>query len=1271
MQFIPRGPEVPDSLLQAHEEGRVVFFCGAGISYPAGLPGFRGLVEKVYELAGTGFTDIEREAFEGEQYDATLDLLERRFPGQRLAVRRYLTQALNPKLRRKGATDTHASLLTLASDREDALRLVTTNFDRIFHTAAKRLGSKFQTYAAPMLPIPKKSRWNGLVYLHGLLPPRQDDDALNRLVITSGDFGLAYLTERWAARFVSELFRNYVVCFVGYSINDPVLRYMMDALAADRMLGEVTPQAWAFADCPPGEEKSKEIEWAAKGVKPILYEVPLGSHDHSALHETLHAWADTYRNGVLGKERIVVSHAFAGPSASTQEDDFIGRVLWALSDKSALPAKRFAELNPVPPLEWLLNCFSDDRFQHADLLRFQIPPHAEVDRNLRFSLISRPTPYDRAPRMVLALGGTVDSQWDEVMHQMARWLVRHLDDPRLFLWVAQRGGRLHENMRRLLESQLELYALLARAGNTSQLAIIRSNSPRAIPGPTMRKLWLLLLGGQVKSLWWDTNIYGWVARLKTEGLTVSLRLELRKLISPRLVIRQPFQAERVSNVEDGPKSIRHLVDWDLVLASDHLRSALSGLDDIRWQSAKSQLIEDFQLSLRDALDLFRELGEADDLRDRSFVDMPSIAPHGQDQGVRDWVFLVELLRDAWLALLTTDRAGATRIAESWFEIPYPSFKRLALFAASKADCIPPVMWVDWLLRDSAWWLWSIGTKREVSRLLVLQGAKLSSTSQLRLEDAIMEGPPRHMFIEDLEPTRWRQLVERSIWLRLAKLQASGIKLGPTAKDRFTKISDANPTWKLAEDESDEFSFWVSDMNDSAFQEHREIAPRKRNELVKWLRSTKPPSGLEALYGDTWPEVCRSRFFHSLYALCDLANEGIWPAERWSVALQVWSDEATAVHSWRFAAPLVATMPDSVLEEIVSSVARWLDRVSKLTNQHEAVALDLCRRILNMSLDSDTGIRRNGEPIDEPLTEAINHPIGHVTQTLLNLWFKREPSDRETLPTDIEPLFTKLCDVNSIAFRHGRVLLATQLIAIFRVDSCWAEKHFLPYFSWDSPREASAVWQGFLWSPRLYHPLLIAIKSQLLHSVNHFDALGERRQQFAAFLTYLALEPIAGYGVEELRSAFGLLPVEGLEYSARALLQSLDGGEDQREELWKNRIQPFWQHIWPKDRSLETPRLAEILARLIIAARSEFSAALSLLYDWLRPLDHPQHILQLLLESNLCSEFPTDALRLLDAVIIDQPWIDRELNQCLDSIEGASRNVVQDPRFRRLRDFARS
>ncbi|MCL0335868.1 hypothetical protein C5Y85_25805, partial [Escherichia coli] len=105
------------------------------------------------------------------------------------------------------------------------------------------------------------------------------------------------------------------------------------------------------------------------------------------LHQTLHAWADTYRDGIQGKEAIVVKHALARPQDSTRQDDFVGRMLWALSDKSGLPAKRFAELNPAPPLDWLLKAFSDERFKYSDLPRFCVSPHVEIDPKLRFSLV--------------------------------------------------------------------------------------------------------------------------------------------------------------------------------------------------------------------------------------------------------------------------------------------------------------------------------------------------------------------------------------------------------------------------------------------------------------------------------------------------------------------------------------------------------------------------------------------------------------------------------------------------------------------------------------------------------------------------------------------------------------------------------------------------------------------------------------------------------------------------------------------------------------------
>ncbi len=1259
MQFVTNGPDIPDALLQAHEEGRVVFFCGAGISYPAGLPGFEGLVDQIYQLIGTSREPIEEEAYERNQFDATLDLLERRVPGQRIAVRSALATVLQPKLRRKGATETHAALLRLARSRQGALRLVTTNFDRIFEKVAKRTKQPINAYSAPMLPIAKNSRWNGLVYLHGLLPDKPDKDALHRLVLTSGDFGLAYLTERWAARFVSDLFRNYVVCFVGYSINDPVLRYMMDALAADRMLGEVSPQAYALGDCEPGQEQSKTIEWEAKGVTPVLYQLTSGRRRHSKLHSTLKSWAETYRDGVLGKERIVVEYALARPSASTQQDDFVGRMLWALADESGLPAKRFADSDPAPPLDWL-EIFSEDRYQQRDLARFEIPPRTKVDQKLRFSLLHRPARYNRSPWMALASGGAMDSQWDEVMFHLARWLVRYLNDPKLIIWIAQRGGQLHGHWRRLIEHELERIASLERKGRPAGSEEIESRSPKAIPSSLMRTLWRLMLTGRVRSPQHNTDLHRWQKQLRRDGLTATLRFELRELLAPKIALEKPF---RWGDGDDGAESAEYLgqlVDWKLVLAADDVRSYLPDLDD----EHLPELLEEFQQLLRDALDLRRELGAGDVRSDGSHWELPSISPHWQNRYLDDWVTLIERLRDAWLIMRDRDADRATQIAQSWFDLPHSTFKRLALFAASQEGCVAPDQWLDWLIVNDAWWLWSAETRRETMRLLVLQAADLSAQAETDLEAAILTGPPSAMYQNDVESEQAE--ADRTIWLRLAKLREGGCRLGETASRRFDGLSEANPDWKLASNERDEFSRWMSGTGDPDYEERREIevAPRKRHDLAKWLRQPQPDLRPFHNYEDTWRETCRTRFFRSLYALCDLAQEGLWPTGRWIVALQVWSEKGMVVRSWRFAAPLMQTAPDGVLLEIAGSVAWWLRETSKSIGRHESVLLDLCNRML--ALPYETGVET-----DRPVSKAINHAVGHVTQALLNMWFKSEPNDDDGLPGDIEPFFTRLCDTRVEQFRHGRVLLASRLIAVFRVDQPWTKAHLLPLFDWASDTgEAKAVWEGFLWSPRLYGPLLIAFKAQFLETACHYEELKEHRRQFAAFLTYAGLDPVDGYSAQDFRAAIEALPSEGLREASQALVQALEGAGEQRENYWVNRVQPFWQKVWPKSRDLATEKIASSFARLSIAARGEFPAAVSAVLDWLQPIEHSDHIVHLLHESGLARRFPEDGLRLLNALIEEQPWAPRELAQCLTTIVEVSPALKQDHRYQRLLQYSR-
>lgn len=1265
MQFVKNGPDVPEQLLQAQEDGRVVFFCGAGISYPAGLPGFKGLVDQIYNQLGTNRHEDEDKAYQQNRYDATLDLLEHRIPGQRIAVRSLLQKCLKPSFRRKGATQTHSALLELAKGRDGAVRLVTTNFDRIFQHVIKRDKLNVSHFPAPLLPIPKNSRWDGIVYLHGILPNSHNENALNRLVLSSGDFGLAYLTERWAARFLTELFRNYVVCFVGYSIDDPVLRYMMDALAADRMLGEVTPQAYAFGDYKPGMESAQQSNWSAKGVSPILYRVSADGRDHSTLHDTLKEWSNTYRDGAQGRERIIVDYAASKPMASTKQDDFVGRMLWALSHKSGLPARRFADFDPVPSLDWL-EPLCEERYAHSDLVRFGVPPVAQADEKLKFSIVRRPAPYTHSPWMMVVNYSYTPSDWDDVMAQLARWLCRHLDDPALILWLVKHGGNIHERFVWLIERSLETIDRLQSEGKTEEIKRITDSAPRAVPRPMMRTLWRLLITGRVKSGRMGADFYGWLRELKHHGLTATTRLQLRNLLSPRVAIREPFHWEANADAGENsePTRIRHLVDWDLKLTADHVRHAvIERHDNNAWNSALPLILPDAQQLLRDALDIFRELGEADDLLDRSHWDLSSISSHWQNRGYQDWVALIEIARDSWVSVREADPLRAKNVAFDWWRQPYPTFKRLALFAATHDAITPEGEWVSWVLENDAWWLWSPGMLREVMRLFILNATGLSAANRTQLVSAVLAGPPRNLFNDNVSEEDFLRMTDRMTWLRLAKLSSAGIDLGAIAAERLEQLSAAHEYWKLAENERDEFSHWMSGTGDPDYEEQRQIerAPRDLPMLTQWLMKEPPKD--QFFYEDDWRSICRESPVIAFRALRMLAVENQWPSERWAEALQVWSEQKFTRLSWRFAARVLQQIPDDVLQQIAHSLSSWLESVSKEDGGDKPTFLRLCTRLISLEFDNVD------DEAERPTQRAINHPIGHVSQALLNYWLSAHPLDNDGLPVELKDTFTSFCDTTIPKFRHARVLLAAHVISLYRVDSAWTETYLLPLFSWQISRvEARAAWDGFFWSPRLYRPLLTAFKDDFLDTANHYGDLDMLDRQYPAFLTYAALDRADTFTPEELLAATEKLPREGLQECAEALSRALEGAGDRSNEYWTNRIEPYWHDVWPKNRDLASPGISKELARLTVAAGANFPKALSMVRAWLMPFDYPSFVIGLLHESGACTNFPQDSLSLLSLIIAHNAWPVEELSGCLTEIVASWPEAINDTNYRRLREI---
>ena len=1286
MQFIKNGPDIPERLLQAHEDGKVVFFCGAGISYPAGLPNFKELVMQLYEKMGEPRNKIQENAIKSGQFDIAISLLESSDARKRKVVRKELAEILTPSNLTPDATATHRALLTLGKTRKGKMRLITTNFDRIFEEiiqeeviqeeakkkeakkkdakkeeAKKEDRKEEQSYQAPLLPIPK-NHWNGLVYLHGLLPPEPDGER-DHLVLSSGDFGLAYLTERWAARFTSELFRNYTVCFVGYSINDSILRYMMDALAADRLRGEASPEIFAFGIYSKGKRDEQAEQWQAKNVTPILYSK---YKKHFYLRKTLLSWSATYRDGLGGKEQIVISDAHTKPSVSTKEDNFVDRMLWALSDSKGLPAKCFAEHNPVPSLEWLYP-LSENRYGHNDLGRFGVPQKSDHDDELEFSFVKRPPPYDKALSMALVDVGVSNGKWDEVMRHLGNWLVRHLDDPKLALWIAMQGGRLHNQFAFLIQLQLQKFDKLEKEKKQKELEQIRNDAPRAIPGTLMRTLWELILSGRLKQFnnRNNYNLFRWFDHLNLAGrLTPSLRIELRETLTPRIKIEEPFIWGKRQSGTTEPQCIRDLVKWEVVLASDDIHSALQGKKDrFDWKSALPDLLADFTLLLREVLDLMRELGEAEDLNDRSYFDQPSISEHSQNNIFHDWTALIDLTRDAWLATATKDAEQARLIAEGWWEIPYPLFKRLVFFAATeREDVIPCQQALSWLLADDNWWLWSVGTQRETMCLLASLAGRLDATEINQLEKAILQGLPRKMFKKDIEDEKWVTMVDREMWRRLARLQSGGVEFSQKASSKLKSLTKQY-SWHLEEDDRDDFPVWFGDGED--IKVDVSSAPHTKDELIEWL-SEHPKEDSWAT--DNWRERCERDFDTTADALIDLANKEEWLEERWRQAFSVWADDKLLKKSWDRIPKIIIDAPDPLIKAVALQLGWWLEKQSNKFEGPEELFFGLIERLLE--LDHQGGVQVD----DDPLLYAINHPVGAATEALLRWWYRSSLEDGQGLPDKLKSLFTKICDTKCKNFRPGRTVLATHVITLFRVDEEWTLEHFLPSFDWQqSEAEAFAVWAGFLRSPRDYRPLIAAINQSFLETVKHYKKFRRYPGQYTYLLMLVALNPGDAFKKEDLRNATRDLPKEGFLSIANHLTRALKVAGEQRSDYWRNRVKPYFRSIWPKFPDVEYREISVSLARLCVAAQEVFPEAYKELRHWLQHLEEGDVFLIVIAlhEAKLSEEFPEDVLAFLDAIIGGEYRFPlSELVDCLEDIRKKQPDLEGDRRFQRLFELSR-
>ena len=349
ISLAPDLPAIPERLLLAHARGDVLFLCGAGVSTPSGLPDFRRLVLDVYRALDPGMCELlteasndascppkpdrsaltDRQAAEADrfisgEYDVVLGMLERRLDShtrEDSKVKSRVIEVLRSvRVEPKPATSSseldparagsvtaaavgrpapiHRALIRLA-DRGGATTIMTTNFDLLLEGAARKLRVPTQTYALGSIPRPTRRReFTGVLHIHGSLttnPSRHSD-----LILTDQDFGEYYFRRRVVPDLIYDAARLFHLVLVGYRANDPPMRYLLNAIAADEGRFDDLKERFIFV----GSDEPDPValaDWRTRGIVPIRYDT--SDRDHGVLLRLLQRWADF--SAINGKQQIV------------------------------------------------------------------------------------------------------------------------------------------------------------------------------------------------------------------------------------------------------------------------------------------------------------------------------------------------------------------------------------------------------------------------------------------------------------------------------------------------------------------------------------------------------------------------------------------------------------------------------------------------------------------------------------------------------------------------------------------------------------------------------------------------------------------------------------------------------------------------------------------------------------------------------------------------------------------------------------------------------
>lgn len=1237
-QFIHSGPELPYEVLQAHEEGRLVFFCGAGVSYYTGLPDFRELVTKTFgacshPLAATLEKAVTPEdwAFHNDRLDQALHLLEQKV--SREAARRAALRILSaPPIRGTGTVRLHKALLDLAELPAGGFRLVTTNFDDRFYLARRQAGPVAE---APRIGWPRQEAWKHLTYLHGRISA--SDEIGEDLILSSGDFGRAYMTEGWAARFVVELFREYTVLFVGYSLNDPVLRYIVDGLATDMRDGRFRAP-FVLAGYKDGNEGAVMDEWKSKGVCPIPFSTGPDGKDYSLQNETLLRWAENYKGG-LGSRIAVVRDLTGSDYVKTPDDLELKNVVWALSKSDSSVARAFADMEPAPKISWL-----------APISEHLIPSGVS---SADVSLAALPSPprksgdkdgHHLAPLAGLNAACIGELPINPLTFKMGLWLRKHRENQELVDWVNEHGGVVHPAWARVLAMDLE-----------------KVREP-------WRTYWSIIISGAtVPPCASNDDFY---FRKQFRGKTWPAEGDQTILDSARAWVtpRKPLRLqERVSE----PESLEDLAHFELNLSGvDVIKTALQKSTEDEYRQHLADLADQITSRLIDALELAKTtrisvVGQLNHIRIPSIADMP------RNDGLEKWEVLVRLARIAFDCLHQQDPTAAASLAARWRLRHGGSGQhilgRLSAYALSKIDALNSDEVVDFLLDNHGHILWDFGAWPEVAHFIRNQLPELTKKAQQRVVRAVRDGPSRNTFPQYSGTND--EFSEFANALKMRRTLAL-LRSGVTLPASLTALVDEQDQDEEAEDvRHPEVEFRRVDPKDAnallglSAEEVATAVVAERgwdggHQLADLIEKNLP-LGLDAI-----SELSQRECDNDLW---EIGLGGLPKAGRNHRERKVILERIRLLGTDR---PQWLTLP------VVRPIGRTLQSFAEEMSRRQR---GLFMEVWDLAWNSSAAMPADDEDGHDrdPVQTAINVAGGILAEALLDIYFTDAPTAGSGIANEFRQRFDEMWDGAHLAHKYARVIFASRLLWIHRIDPDWAKRTIIPALS--DHDERLGLWAAFLWPGQWDVELATDIEAAFRDVVPALadgpEGLAERASEW--FATVLMSAPDL-YSKRTKQEFFRHADADALGSLAWVLEKSLEDAEDRGPELWRLRVKPVIEGLWPADRNKINSSISSKLLQVAVACRSEFPDAVRKLADknliipgaaesifWALPDQDDQDAY------DIVNQHPEELLTMLRLGIGDDiaEYRQNDLAALLDRIMTAAPDVAERQEYRTLRELA--